>query len=337
MPTALITGITGQDGAYLARLLLARGYTVWGIVRADDRPASCKLGSLAALRIENDVRLAAAELRDTASLARVIRDSAPDEIYNLAAQSSVAQSFDTPLETGEISGLSVVCLLQAMRENQPDARFYQASSSEMYGQARETPQTEDTPFYPRSPYGAAKVYAHWMTVNYREAYGCHASCGILFNHESPLRPEQFVTRKVTTAVARIKAGLQSALVLGNLEVQRDWGFAGDYVQAMHLMLQQDTPDDYVIATGEVHSLREFVSLAFQVVGLDYREYVQSDAALFRPAEVQAVVGANGKAARKLGWSPRMKFEQLVEFLVEADIKRVRKDESNIRYVMEEAT
>lgn len=328
MPNALITGITGQDGAYLARLLIEKGYTVYGTVRI---AARAEVSALAALGIVEDVRLLPVDFSDTRSLARVVEAAAPAEIYNLAAQSSVAQSFQEPTYTGDITGLGVARLLQAVREVQPEARFYQASSSEMYGQARETPQREETPFYPRSPYGAAKVYAHWMTVNYREAYGCHASSGILFNHESPLRPEQFVTRKVTSTVARIKHGLADSLSLGNLDVERDWGFAGDYVQAMWLMLQQEKPDDYIIATGKTHSLRQFVDLAFSCVGLDYRDYVRIDPAFFRPAEVNAVVGDNSKAYRQLGWSPTMDFEALVAFLMEAELRRVSGGKGGIRY------
>jgi GDPmannose 4,6-dehydratase len=328
MPNALITGITGQDGAYLARLLLDKGYNVWGTVRH----ARHRLpGALEPLGIAEQVRLLPVDFESIPSLACAIEAAAPDEVYNLAAQSSVARSFDEPTGTGEVTGLGVARLLHALRDVQPGARFYQASSSEMYGMARETPQTEVTPFYPRSPYGAAKVYAHWMTVNYREAYDFHASCGILFNHESPLRPEHFVTRKVTTAVARIRHGRQDSLTLGNLDVERDWGFAGDYVEAMWLMLQQDTPDDYVISTGKTHSLREFVEGAFDCVGLKYEDYVEIDPRFFRPAEVRAVVGDNSKAMAKLDWCPRMSFSQLIEFLMEAELKRVRDDAASIRY------
>jgi GDPmannose 4,6-dehydratase len=244
----------------------------------------------------------------------------------------VAASFDEPTQTGDITALGAARLLEAIRGVRVQTRFYQASSSEMYGSAREAPQTEETPFYPRSPYGAAKVYAHCMTINYREAYGCHASCGILFNHESPLRPPRFVTRKVTQAVARIKHGLQDSLSLGNLDIKRDWGFAGDYVEAMWLMLQQDVPDDYIIATGKTHSLRDFVELSFRCADLDYRDYVRTDPAFFRPAEVFAAVGDNGKARRKLNWEPRMSFEQLIQFLVDADMKRVLNQEEQIRYL-----
>jgi GDPmannose 4,6-dehydratase len=345
MPNALITGITGQDGAYLAKLLLDKGYEVWGTVRAQEArtevsrelPGSelsaAAAASLSALGIAENVRFIAVDYLEINSLARAIDISSPCEVYNLAAQSSVARSFDAPTATGEITALGAARLLHALRAVQPKARFYQASSSEMYGKVREVPQTEETPFYPRSPYGAAKLYAHWMTVNYREAYNIHASCGILFNHESPLRPAKFVTRKITQAVARIKHGLQDELSLGDLDVQRDWGFAGDYVEAMWLMLQQDEPDDYIIATGQSHSLRRFVELAFACVGLDYRDHVRQDAALLRPAEVAAVAGSNRKAIEKLGWQPRMSFEQLVAFLVEADLKRVQGEESSIRYTV----
>lgn len=333
MPSALITGVTGQDGAYLAQLLLSKGYEVWGTVRH----AALRLpGSLAPLGIAERVRLLPVDFESIPSLACAIQAASPDEVYNLAAQSSVARSFDEPTGTGEVTGLGVARLLHALRDVKPDARFYQASSSEMYGKARETPQTEETPFYPRSPYGAAKVYAHWMTVNYRESYNCHASCGILFNHESPLRPEQFVTRKVCQAVARIKLKQQNELVLGNLDVARDWGFAGDYVEAMWRMLQQDAPDDYVISTGETHSLRAFVEGAFASVDLDYRDWVRTDAAFFRPAEVNAVVGDNAKARAELGWQPRLNFEQLIAFLIEAEMLRARGEGERVRYLPDAA-
>jgi GDPmannose 4,6-dehydratase len=347
MPNALITGIRGQDGAYLARLLLEKNYTVWGTVRSQATRTevtsevnvlteeSLATPSLAALGIAEKVRLIAVDYLEINSLARAIDIAAPDEVYNLAAQSSVARSFDAPTETGEVTALSVARLLHVLRAIRPEAHFYQASSSEMYGQSLQSPQTETTPFYPRSPYAAAKLYAHWMTVNYREAYGLHASCGILFNHESPLRPERFVTRKVTSSVARIKHGLQKDLYLGDLDVQRDWGFAGDYVEAMWLMLQQDTPDDYVIATGTVHSLRDFVRTAFECANLRYEDHVRIDEALLRPTEVHAVVGCNDKAKKQLNWQPRMNFQELIQFLVEAELKRVQNDESSIRYIPEQ--
>ena len=339
MPSALITGITGQDGAYLSRHLLELGYQVWGTVRADGsrtgvtREVSppCAPNTLQVLGIVDRVRWIAIDYLEINSLARAIDLAAPDEVYNLAAQSSVARSFEAPTETGEVTALSVARLLHALREVKPDARFFQASSSEMFGKARETPQSETTPFHPRSPYGAAKVYAHHMTVNYREAYNLHASCGILFNHESPLRPERFVTRKITQSVARIACGQQTILALGDLEVQRDWGFAGDYVQAMHQMLQQDEPDDYILATGRTHSLRQWVQSAFECVGLDYQEYVRIDPQFLRPAEVQAVTGNPQKAREKFGWQPRMNFEQLIGFLVEVDLKRARGQASEVRY------
>lgn len=328
MPTALITGITGQDGAYLAHLLLHKGYMVWGACRVPD---SHQHGALIALGIQDQVRMAALDLQDDASLARLIETSAPDEIYHLASQTSVARSFEAPLETGEISGLGTVRLLQAMREKKPDARFFQASSSEIFGQAEASPQSESTPLRPQNPYAAAKAYAHWMTVSYREAFGCHASCGILFNHESPLRGEQFVTRKVAMGAARIKAGLQTEMALGNLDVQRDWGFAGDYIEAMYLMLQQQQPGDYVIATGKLHSLREFVALAFEAVGLDYQQHVYCDAAFVRPTETTTMVGDVGKIRERLGWTSRVSFERLIQLLVEAELKRVRGEDETIQY------
>jgi GDPmannose 4,6-dehydratase len=338
--TAFITGTTGQDGAYLSKYLLENGYEVWGTIRADgsrtgitrEIAAPSDAGALQALGIAEKVRWIAIDYLEINSLARAIDLAAPDEVYNLAAQSSVARSFDAPTETGEVTALSVARLLHALREVKPSARFFQASSSEMFGKARETPQVETTPFYPRSPYGVAKVYAHWMTVNYREAYNLHASCGILFNHESPLRPERFVTRKITQGVARIASGQQQVLELGNLDVQRDWGFAGDYVQAMHRMLQQDEPDDYILATGRTHTLRHWVQLAFECVGLDYEKYVRIDTKFMRPAEVETVTGNPQKALEKLGWQPRMNFEQLISFLVEADLKRARGEENDVRYM-----
>ena len=334
MPNSLITGITGQDGAYLARLLLEKGHRVTGTVRVGAKLSSGHNEALHALGIEKDVRLVEIDFESTRTLQNAIKISEPDEIYNLAAQSSVARSFQEPTLTGQVTGLGVAQLLDAAHKICPQSRFYQASSSEMYGKANEVPQRETTPFYPRSPYGAAKVYAHWMTVNYRESYGYHASCGILFNHESPLRPTQFVTRKITQAVARIKRGLESSLALGNLDVERDWGFAGDYVRAMSLMLQQEAADDYIIATGQTHSLRDFVRRAFACVDLNYEDYVRIDPAFFRPAEINAVVGDPSKAREKLGWEPSMNFEQLVEFLVEAELRRVAGDDKNVIYLME---
>ncbi|BCM88581.1 GDP-mannose 4,6-dehydratase [Abditibacteriota bacterium] len=343
MPNALITGIRGQDGAYLAKLLLDKGYKVWGAVRLQTASTEVSgeigraeregisLPALKALDIADDVRLVTVDYLQIDSLARVIDISAPNEIYNLAAQSSVARSFEAPTETGEITGLGVARLLHAVRQVNPQARFYQASSSEMFGSSRETPQNENTPFYPRSPYGAAKVYAHCMTINYREAFNLYACNGILFNHESPLRPEKFVTRKICSAVARIKMGMQRELVLGNIEIERDWGFAGDYVEAMHLMLQQDEAQDYIIATGKTHSLREFVELAFNCVGLDYHDWVRTDSTLYRPSEVNAVVGDARRARERLGWHPKVSFSQLVEFLVEVELKRARGEEHLVHY------
>lgn len=332
MPSALITGVGGQDGAYLARLLLEKNYRVSGTIRPRD---DAKI-SLRALQIEGDIEFIEADLCDAASLRRAIEVAAPDEIYNLAAHSSVSYSLQHPTQSGDVNGLGVARLLEAMREVRPDARFFQASSSEMFGQSRHSPQNEETPFEPRNPYAAAKTYAHNITATYRVAFGCHAGCGILFNHESPLRPIQFATRKVTTAVARIKIGLQDSLSLGNLDVERDWGFAGDYVRAMWMMLQRDTPDDYVIANGETHSLREFVARAFACADLDYQQYVRIDPAFFRPAEVTTVKGDNSRARLQLGWSPSVQFGRLVEFLVEAEMRRARGEEESIQYLMETA-
>lgn len=328
MASALITGITGQDGAYLSRLLLDKGYRVTGTIHAD-RPDH--FASLEAFGIRDKIEFIPAGFSSDDMLKNAVEVADPDEIYHLAAPSSVAESWQHPIETGEIGGLGAARLLEAWRTVKPQARFFQASSADMFGTVTETPQTETTPFHPQSPYGAAKAYAHWMAVNYRRAYGAHVSCGILFNHESPLRPEQFVTRKVTLAAARIKHGLQAELVLGNLDVQRDWGFAGDYVQAMWRMLQQGAPDDYIIATGVSHSLREFVDLAFQCVGLDYQAYVRSDPAFYRPAEPTTLMGSPRKIAAQVGWSPRLSFAAMVELLVDADIKRVLNQPDSIRY------
>ena len=334
MPSSLVTGITGQDGAYLAHLLLQKGYSVTGAVREGAKMSAFGSQALRALGIEHDVRLVEVDFADPRTLQNAIQISQPDEIYNLAAQSSVARSFQEPALTGEVSGLAVAHLLAAAQQICPDSRFFQASSSEMFGMANEVPLLETTPFYPRSPYGAAKVYAHWMTVTYRESYHYHANCGILFNHESPLRPEQFVTRKIARAVARIKHGLENTLSLGNLDVERDWGFAGDYVEAMYLMLQQEVGDDYIIATGHTHSLRDFVRAAFDYVDLNYEDYVRIDPAFFRPAEINTVVGDPSKARRQLGWEPRMQFSQLVGFMVEAELKRVAGENAKIIYTLE---
>ena len=315
--TALVTGINGQDGAYLAQFLLEKGYQVHGLVR---RSTSERYDRLASLR--SRLMLHQADLLDPLSLLRLVEATAPDEIYNLAAQSFVPTSFDQPVLTGEVTALGVTRLLEAVRIVNPDIRFYQASSSEMFGSVREEPQNEATPFWPRSPYGVAKVYAHWITVNYRESYGIFACSGILFNHESPLRGKEFVTRKISDGVARIKHGQQERLRLGNLDAQRDWGFAGDYVRAMWQMLQQDAPDDYVVATGQKHSVRDFARRAFRRAGLDWEPHVEVDPSLFRPADVHTLCGDASKARRVLGWRPECSFEQLVDLMVDADLGRV---------------
>lgn len=317
MSTALITGITGQDGAYLAQLLLDKGYRVIGAFR---RASTIATSRLDALGITDEVEMVPFDLTDHGNMRRVIESCGPDEIYNLAAQSFVGVSFEQPVTTGEITGVGVVRLLEAIREVNPAIRFYQASTSEMFGKAP-APQSEETQFYPRSPYAVSKLYAHWSAVNYREAYGMHASSGILFNHESPLRGAEFVTRKITLAAARIKHGLQEKLALGNLDARRDWGYAKEYVEAMHLMLQQDEPDDYVIATGETHSVREFVEAAFEAADLDWEQHVVTDPAFLRPAEVDLLLGDITKAKQKLGWTPRTTFKDLVALMVEADLKR----------------
>lgn len=324
---ALITGITGQDGAYLSELLLSKGYEVYGIIRRSSTFNTSRIDHLYKDPHEKNVRLKLiyGDLADASSVSRIVRDVNPDEIYNLAAQSHVRVSFDVPEYTGEITAMGTTRLLEAIRETGSRAKFYQASSSEMYGKVLETPQTEKTPFYPRSPYAAAKVYSYWMTVNYREAYNLFACNGILFNHESPRRGETFVTRKITMAVARIKHGLQNKLFLGNIDSKRDWGFAGDYVEAMWLMLQQDRPDDYVIATGETHSVREFLTLAFGHVGLDWKKFVEIDKRYFRPTEVDLLLGDPSKARRKLKWKPKVGFEQLVQMMVDADMKLVEQE------------
>src|SRR5881392_3963997 len=303
--TALITGITGQDGSYLAELLLAKGYEVVGVVRRTSHDSYERIGHLL-----DRVHIVPADLLDQHSLTTVVRDAKPDEIYNLAAQSFVPTSWTQPVLTGEFTALGVTRLLEAVRLAHPAARVYQASSSEMFGKVRETPQRETTPFYPRSPYGVAKVYGHWITVNYRESYGLHASSGILFNHESPRRGLEFSTRKVTHGVAQIVLGMANELRLGNLESQRDWGFAGDYVEAMWLMLQQDKPDDYVVATGEAHSVREFLDIVFDYLDLDWRQHVVGDPKYLRPAEVDRLQGDASKARRILGWRPKVTFSQL---------------------------
>jgi GDPmannose 4,6-dehydratase len=316
--TALITGITGQDGSYLAELLLSKGYKVYGVVRRSSTENYQRLEQL-----RSSLTLLQADLLDQTSLVAALEQAQPREVYNLAAQSFVPTSWQQPVLTGEFTALGVTRLLDAVRKVCPEARFYQASSSEMFGQVRETPQKETTPFHPRSPYGVAKVYGHFITVNYRESYGLFACSGILFNHESPRRGLEFVTRKITHGVARIKHGLADELRLGNLEAKRDWGFAGDYVRAMWLMLQQDEPDDYVVGTGETHSVEEFVRIAFDHAGLDWRRYVVIDPRFYRPAEVDLLLGDASKARRKLGWQPQMSFEQMVCAMVDTDLAALR--------------
>ncbi len=314
---ALITGITGQDGSYLAELLLSEGYEVFGVVR---RASTENYERIEHLR--GKINLLQADLLDQSSLVQVIRESNPSELYNLAAQSFVPTSWAQPVLTAEFTAVGVTKVLEAMRAVNPEIRFYQASSSEMFGKVLEVPQSEETPFYPRSPYGVAKVYGHYITVNYRESYNLHASSGILFNHESPRRGLEFVTRKVTDGVARIKLGLATELRMGNLDAQRDWGFAGDYVHAMWLMLQQDTPDDYVVATGETHTVKELVQLAFDRVGLDWEKYVVIDPRFIRPAEVDLLIGQPAKANKVLGWVPQTSFQTLVNMMVDADMDRL---------------
>jgi GDPmannose 4,6-dehydratase len=317
-PTALITGITGQDGSYLAELLLAKGYRVAGMTRRSSTASNERIAHLG-----DRIELLQGDLLDQASLVEAIRAVNPSEIYNLAAQSFVPTSWNQPVLTGEFTALGVTRLLEAIRQAAPGARFYQASSSEMFGKVRQVPQDELTPFYPRSPYGVAKAYGHFITVNYRESYGLHAVSGILFNHESPRRGLEFVTRKITDGVARIHHGLATELRLGNLDAERDWGFAGDYVNAMWLMLQRDEPADYVVATGEAHSVRELCEVAFARVGRNYADHVVSDAALVRPAEVDHLRGDASKARVELGWEPAVDFRSLVEMMVDADLERHR--------------
>lgn len=325
MRKALITGITGQDGSYLAEFLLAKEYEVHGIIR---RASTFNTGRIDHLYQDphiNGVRLFLhyGDIADSTNLIKLLYRIQPDEIYHLAAQSHVRVSFDIPEYTGDVTGLGTVRLLEAIRETGLKAKFYQASSSEMYGRAKEVPQRETTPFYPRSPYGAAKVYAYWVTVNYRESYGLFACNGILFNHESPRRGETFVTRKITRAVAHIRAGLQRKLYLGNLDAKRDWGYAKEYVEAMWLMLQQEHADDYVVATGETHSVREFLAEAFSYVGLDWQDYVEIDPNYYRPAEIELLLGDPSKAKRQLGWEPRVTFQDLVRLMVDADMAALR--------------
>ncbi|MEM1446712.1 MAG: GDP-mannose 4,6-dehydratase [Planctomycetota bacterium] len=323
---ALITGITGQDGSYLAEFLLAKGYDVHGIVRRSSTFGTDRIEHI--YRDPHDagsrLHLHYGDLTDGNCLAKLVNAVKPTEVYNLGAQSHVRVSFDQPVYTADAVGVGALKLLEAIRDYQDSSgeqvRYYQASSSEMYGKVVETPQTETTPFYPRSPYACAKMYAHWITVNYRESYNMHASCGILFNHESPRRGETFVTRKITRAVGRIKQGLQDKLYLGNLDAKRDWGFAGDYVEQMWMMLQQDTPDDYVVATGETWSVREFCERAFGHAGLNHEDHVEIDPRYFRPAEVDLLLGDPAKAKRQLGWKPRTSFQELVEMMVDADME-----------------
>jgi len=311
---ALITGITGQDGSYLAELLLAKGYTVTGMVRRNSTESNQRIDHL-----QDKICLVQGDLLDQLSLINIIEETKPDEIYNLAAQSFVPTSWNQPTLTAEYDAVGVTKLLEAIRYTNKKIRFYQASSSEMFGKVMETPQNEKTPFYPRSPYGVAKVYGHFITVNYRESYGIHASSGILFNHESPRRGLEFVTRKITDGVARIKLGLAKKLALGTLDARRDWGFAGDYVDAMWRMLQQDEPENFVIATGETHSVREFVEEAFGRVNLDYHDYVVSDPRFMRPAEVDLLLGDAAYAKEKLGWEPKVSFTELVRLMVDSDL------------------
>lgn len=326
MRTALITGVTGQDGSYLAEFLLDKGYRVYGLRRRTSTPNYENVRE-----IRDRIHWISGDLTDLASLIEAVRIANPDEVYNLAAQSYVASSWPQPLATGQMTALAVTNMLEAVRIAKPEARFYQASSSEMFGKVAEIPQRESTPFYPRSPYGVAKVYGHWITVNYRESFGMFACSGILFNHESPRRGVEFVTRKVTDAAARIKLGLQSSLPMGNLEAVRDWGYAGDYVKAMWLMLQQDEPDDYVIATGETHSVRELLDTAFSYVGLNYEDYVFIEPDLVRPAEVDLLIGDSSKARKQLGWTTEVTFQQLIHRMVDADLQRVE-TESRTRFV-----
>jgi GDPmannose 4,6-dehydratase len=324
---ALITGVTGQDGSYLAEFLLGKGYEVHGMVR---RSSSENFERIAHLRPR--ITLHQADLLDQLSIVNILQGVRPHEVYNLAAQSFVPTSWLQPLLTGEFTALGVTRVLEAIRLVDTSIRFYQASSSEMFGATPQEPQNEQTPFYPRSPYGVAKVYGHWITINYRESYNIFACSGILFNHESPLRGKEFVTRKVTDAVARIKLGVLDKLRLGNLDAQRDWGFSGDYVQAMWMMLQQDTPDDYVVAMGQKHSVRELVQRAFACVDLDWQDHVAVDPTLIRPAEINTLRGDASKARRRLGWEPKVAFPELVQMMVQADLRRVQKEIADQKYV-----
>ena len=317
--SALITGITGQDGAYLAQFLLKKGYKVYGLLA---RRSTDTLWRLRYLSVMDKVELIDGDLTDLSSLIRILNKSQAMEVYNLGAQSFVGSSWDQPVLTAEVTGVAVVKLLEAIRVVNPDIRFYQASTSEMFGLIQEQIQSEGTPFYPRSPYGVAKLYGHWITVNYRESFNLHASSGILFNHESPLRGLEFVTRKVTDAAARIKCGIQKELRLGNIDAKRDWGFAGDYVEAMYLMLQQEKPDDYVIATGTTTTVREMCRIAFEYLSLNYEDYIKIDPTLYRPAEVDVLQGDASKARKQLGWVPKTSLETLITMMVDADMQRI---------------
>ena len=325
-PKALITGITGQDGSYLAELLLEKGYDVIGVARRSSTVTFERIAHL-----QEDIEIVFGDLLDQYSMIKLLEDHQPAEVYNLAAQSFVPTSFDQPVLTGEITGLGVTRVLDAIRVVDPSIRFYQASSSEMFGKVQEVPQTEATPLYPRSPYGVAKVYGHWITINYRESYGLHASSGILFNHESPRRGHEFLPRKVSYNVAKIALGMQDELRLGNLDARRDWGFAGDYVEAMWLMLQQDEPDDYVVSTGETHEVRELVQLAFEHVGKNYEDHVVIDEKFYRPAEVDLLIGDATKAEKQLGWKPKTSFPELVAMMVDADIALLKGDLKGISH------
>ena len=327
MKKALITGITGQDGSYLAELLLEKGYEVHGIIRRSSTFNTQRIDHLYQDPHVNGVRLFLhyGDMADSSNLMRIVHEIAPDEVYNLAAQSHVRVSFDSPEFTGDVDALGTMRLLEAIRLTGVKTRFYQASTSELYGKVQEIPQRETTPFYPRSPYGVAKLYSFWAVKNYREAYGLHASNGILFNHESPRRGETFVTRKITRAVSRIKLGLQSELFMGNVNARRDWGFAGDYVEGMWRMLQQDSPDDYVLATGEMHSVKEFLAEAFGYVGLDWEKYVKHDSRYERPSEVDQLLGDPTKARTVLGWTPKVTFKELVKMMVDADLKLAERE------------
>jgi GDPmannose 4,6-dehydratase len=317
---ALITGITGQDGSYLAEFLLKQGYEVYGLVRRTSMYTFERIK-----HIQDDIRLITGDMSDQTSLIAAISESKPDEVYNLAAQSFVQTSWPQPVFTGDVTALGVTRILDAIRTVNPKIRFYQASSSEMFGKVQDVPQREETPFYPRSPYGVAKVYGHWITVNYRESYNMHASSGILFNHESPRRGLEFVTRKVTNHAAKIKLGLAKEMRIGNLDARRDWGFAGDYVEAMWLMLQQDEPDDYVVATGETHSVQRLIEVAFGYVGLEWQNYVVQDERYMRPAEVDLLIGDPSKAKNKLNWQPKVTFEQLIEMMVQSDLEQLKSE------------